>query len=808
MATRTSNSQQQAFVAGGVFLALVMVIASQSVAQHQRQDPSRQIAAAGPQLTPCPTATGLLTMPEISSGNTGRLKATLRLTGGLRTIWNSSTPPGTSPANTRCATQLLRYFSGHTGLQPGPDDPAFAKGDLLPGPTLRAKLGDWVEIAFLNQVDPQKFANSLDRGDSAAPANGAMHHAGAANPAATVDPLAGCDVVFASKNRTSKRQNTGDVFPNCFHGSSTTNVHFHGTHTTPDTTGDNVLLFVRPVLRKKGVIFQPTDQTVSQSFGEFFTQCEKTGYPHLWTQMPASWQKAQFDAITWYDQNAPYKGVPKALPTPMHLWPVNKSEIAQKLWPQYQIGATPYCFPLPAYDPAKVRMGQSPGTHWYHAHKHGSTALNVANGMVGAFIIEGKYDTDLRGYYASNPAWNFQERVLMIQQLTPTLRKGDPTAQGPGSPGVPVLSVNGRRSPVITMRPNQVQIFRFINGAERDAALFKYFVPEPSPTLPGPQQPCSRPSTAPCVHWNQTAQDGVQFVAANYDPGNDTGHGYQGKRQDEQLYLAPANRADMLMQAPSTPGRYDLLVQAGVCRNPSCGGTAQTEVLLTVSVEGTAIAPAMPFVPVDKFPALPPFLNDIPASDVHHYRELVFQDNNGLRINGQQFNDHVINQTMQLNAVEEWTVANLDPDKEHPFHIHINPFQIVEVFEPQGADAKPGGKCPADPTKPATWKPCTDQTKNFEWWDTFGIPGSRTDTLPASVCTTQAQCPATIKNSPYLACANGSCSVTIPGHFKLRTRFVDFTGQYVLHCHILTHEDRGMMELIQVVSGYSPYTHH
>ena len=50
--------------------------------------------------------------------------------------------------------------------------------------------------------------------------------------------------------------------------------------------------------------------------------------------------------------------------------------------------------------------------------------------------------------------------------------------------------------------------------------------------------------------------------------------------------------------------------------------------------------------------------------------------------------------------------------------------------------------------------------------------------------------------------------MTIPGHFKLRTKFVDFTGQYVLHCHILTHEDRGMMELIQVVPGYSPYTHH
>lgn len=39
---------------------------------------------------------------------------------------------------------------------------------------------------------------------------------------------------------------------------------------------------------------------------------------------------------------------------------------------------------------------------------------------------------------------------------------------------------------------------------------------------------------------------------------------------------------------------------------------------------------------------------------------------------------------------------------------------------------------------------------------------------------------------------------TIAGYFTMRSRFVDFTGQYVLHCHILAHEDRAMMELVEV----------
>jgi len=48
-----------------------------------------------------------------------------------------------------------------------------------------------------------------------------------------------------------------------------------------------------------------------------------------------------------------------------------------------------------------------------------------------------------------------------------------------------------------------------------------------------------------------------------------------------------------------------------------------------------------------------------------------------------------------------------------------------------------------------------------------------------------------------------------PGYFKMRSRFADFTGQYVLHCHILAHEDRGMMQLVEVApKGMSPYDHY
>jgi len=48
----------------------------------------------------------------------------------------------------------------------------------------------------------------------------------------------------------------------------------------------------------------------------------------------------------------------------------------------------------------------------------------------------------------------------------------------------------------------------------------------------------------------------------------------------------------------------------------------------------------------------------------------------------------------------------------------------------------------------------------------------------------------------------------VPGYFKMRSRFVDYPGFYVLHCHILAHEDRGMMTIVEVTPVRTPYSHH
>ena len=124
-------------------------------------------------------------------------------------------------------------------------------------------------------------------------------------------------------------------------------------------------------------------------------------------------------------------------------------------------------------------------------------------------------------------------------------------------------------------------------------------------------------------------------------------------------------------------------------------------------------------------------------------------------INGKQFSGKEYDQTVILNAVEEWELTNSTITIAHPFHIHVNPFQVVEIYDPNFPTNK-------------LYKP----DKSFVWQDVIAIPPSILDT---------------------------DGMVLDRGYVKIRHRFVDFTGSYVLHCHMLAHEDRGMMQLVRVV---------
>ncbi|APU22567.1 multicopper oxidase family protein [Actinoalloteichus sp. GBA129-24] len=105
-------------------------------------------------------------------------------------------------------------------------------------------------------------------------------------------------------------------------------------------------------------------------------------------------------------------------------------------------------------------------------------------------------------------------------------------------------------------------------------------------------------------------------------------------------------------------------------------------------------------------------------------------------VNGEPFSTDAIAARPRLSTVERWTIRALNV--EHPFHIHLAPFQVLNT----------GGKDDAGPY-------------NQGWKDTVNLD-------------------------------NG-------GQAELLIRFDGYRGRYVLHCHNLEHEDMMMMANFEVV---------
>ena len=815
----------------------------------------------------------LLKIPEISSNGTGRLRGRITVVSEKDRMTFRNPISGQPGMTEACWPQWVRAFRSPDADPPYPS--LTDLNELQVGPTLRARVGDFIELTFLNNINPAVFGASSD-----------------GTTKTDVGDTGNCDNTSAPYPGNIKGPDgklISDSFPNCFHGSTTANLHFHGTHTNPNTTGDNVFL---EILSSKRLVGGPDVPT--PDFTKFFGDCEvklapnaPIEWPRQWTDLPPSYTGIQATPPPAGSQKAllmAFDSLPST-PAANKLWPKNQAQLDLHNWPQYYVGSYPYCFKLPDYDAAMaappdpmagmnhggaverdgsaasnslsealpthpLKMGQSPGTHWYHAHKHGSTAIDVNNGMSGAFIIEGKYDDEINEKYkAYGPYFTRKVPVMVINQfgVSPNLKSPGGADRGPD------FSVNGRVNPIVTMRPGEVQMWRIVNSSSRAGVRFS-----PSTTING------KPVT---FQWRRIAQDGVQFNDYNYQlPGH----------QNSSFLLAAGNRADLLVMAPACPA------PATTCTAPL---QVQNEVdpdnpsvvvnLLTVKVAGTPYSPPMPFM--DHAPSFPPFLNDITDDEVKGWQTISFETVAQVAppaqpaihtINGKKF-DGEVGVSVLLNKVEEWKITNATIGISHPFHIHINPFQITEVFDPnvtlpsangtgtiaitsgsatvtgtgttfttqlvagytitaggvtgtiksiesntsltlsanaaasgsgaftyvapkyvttQAALLQPTLQCYLNPDDSSTWKPCNPavvpSSKNQIWWDVFPIPSGINGTK-----------------------ADGT-TIIIPGYFKMRSRFVDYPGYFVIHCHILAHEDRGMMTVVEVTPLLPPFSHH
>lgn len=342
------------------------------------------------------------------------------------------------------------------------------------------------------------------------------------------------------------------------------------------------------------------------------------------------------------------------------------------------------------------------GTYWYHPHHHGGADIQIASGMAGALIVEGDFG-DVPEIATA------QERVLLLNQVVfdeYRMVEGFETVFPEGA--TRFFTVNGQREPIVRMRTGEVQRWRILHAGYQDDIFL---------ALDGHE-----------LH--QIARDGIALARMDQPV---VRPGAEPDADPAAVLLAPAQRVDVLVQAGDA-GSYALQALPYFQ-----GYDAPTGPLATVIVEGEPMAMALPA-------ALPsPPLASIGDDELTGSRELTFSrhapevDAAGhwrefaFLVDGKLFDHERVDQRVELGAVEEWTVRNLDEHNDHVFHIHINPFQLTKV---------------------------NDEVVESVWLDTVIVPHG--------------------------------------GSVTFRTRFLDFTGTYVLHCHMMNHEELGMMQVVEV----------
>ncbi len=150
----------------------------------------------------------------------------------------------------------------------------------------------------------------------------------------------------------------------------------------------------------------------------------------------------------------------------------------------------------------------------------------------------------------------------------------------------------------------------------------------------------------------------------------------------------------------------------------------------------------------------------------------------------QRFNDTVVfvpsnaagtPMPMVLDSTQTWKIVNNSPNQiNHPFHIHINPFQVDSVHAPQGT---------LDPFH-ALYQELNAASRRGSpiWLDVVPLPQPA---VSNGVIVDSAFVFITQRYDAFQGCTGADCGSP--------------TGQFVMHCHILGHEERGMMQVLEVV---------
>ena len=371
-----------------------------------------------------------------------------------------------------------------------------------------------------------------------------------------------------------------------------------------------------------------------------------------------------------------------------------------------------YQFDLPA--------DHAPGTHWLHAHLHGSTAPQVKNGMAGALILKGELDKTLEQRYGID---DDKDRTMILAQMSDD--SGNALCGKVGGQTI-VTSINGQCLPKITVNAGEINRWRFIH-AGIDESINLQLVGEGG-----------------VIPLNEFARDGITL---------------EGLHSQENVLLQPGYRSDVLVQFPSCNKdvcEYYLNDGESSAGKSLFGLAESRHPIARVLVKGNQ-STAMTMPPSGTFKNPYPFVCDPKtfyecaarlAEEEVWFANLAKPGGGTYKtVNGFVYPDIPIGnptgpseKRLILNSKNRWKLwvgKDQESDVNHPFHIHVNPIQVY------------------------------DDEQQFSYWK---------DTLLVSATDNKGK-------------ENAITAVS---------RYDNFDGPFVLHCHNLSHEDQGMMMKVTI----------
>jgi spore coat protein A len=358
---------------------------------------------------------------------------------------------------------------------------------------------------------------------------------------------------------------------------------------------------------------------------------------------------------------------------------------------------------------------------WYHDHAMGLNRLNIYAGLVGMMLVRDDHEDglDLPSGKYEIPLTFYDRNFSADGQLF------YPTSGNPEHPWVPefagdAILLNGKIRPYLEVEPRLYR-FRVLNAAN------------------------SRFFALSLSHGQRFHQIG-------------TDQGLLGAPVElSSLNLAPAERADLLIDFSHAAGEQVHLVQGGAFEVLQFRVASKVAGRVSHAArskhDGTSISAKVPAAlrPVER----------LPETDAVRTRTIQMNDIlNGvgnsmiMLLNHKHWHEPVTEQP-RLNSTEIWEFVNLTEDT-HPMHLHLVRFQVLDrrVFDVFAYRNGRGLRYLDAALAP--------DANEMGWKDTV-------------------QCP--------------------PGMItRIIMRFEGYTGRYLYHCHILEHESNDMMRPFEVIA--------